>query len=363
MNALRHCALALLPAAGCAWEVPLDTEPDAIGNVIRGELVTTSARAPADTMVLLFAADDPPPPDGLGSPVNFATVPASAFTDVDEGTRSAPFTLTGVPDGEWTISALMDVDGDFHPLLTSNAGATCGDRAGAYLSDLSEGEIGSIAVSGGEIVEGVPVMVGTEVPYERPAFRFAANEVDQTAATTRFSIESTGVYSELVELTGPFDAGDPDTCDTMFLAWAVDDDGDGAPDPHPSYPTTEGAYHIWPRVLYQYLPADEGELEEGEAYVGEAILDPTPVATGDWPVGTPVPTTELDAIFVPAVQHILPDGSAEIVQAPDLPQGAWAVTVISLTGQTWTVPNETALAASTDASFQPVTQASALLVE
>ena len=40
---------------------------------------------------------------------------------------------------------------------------------------------------------------------------------------------------------------------------------------------------------------------------------------------------------------VWPDGTEEIVQDPTaIPKGAWAVSVISFTGQTWTVPHELA---------------------
>jgi len=347
--------------AGCAWEVPQDTDAPALLNEISGQIIVTGVDSPADTMVLLFAADDPPPPDGTGSPVGFATVPASSFTQTDRGMRSAPFSLTDVPDGFWLITALMDMDGDFQPLLTSNAGATCGDYLGAYLDDLETQEIGYVGASGGEKIGDVPVIVASEEPIERPAFQFASNQVDRASSETQtFTLQSTGVYSELVELTGPFDG--TDACDTMFYVWVKDDDGDGVPDDNLTYPG-QGAYDIWPRVYLQFMGSSETQLDEGEQYVGEAIVYPDFMAEPDFVLGVPTPRTHLTLIFVPAAQHYLPDGTVETVQGGDVPAGPWSVTVVNVTGQTWTLPNETAAYASTDASFQPVTQAGYLLVE
>jgi hypothetical protein len=73
---------------------------------------------------------------------------------------------------------------------------------------------------------------------------------------------------------------------------------------------------------------------------------PAPVLTGQVPLGVPTPLTRYELIWVPAAQHVLPDGSVEVVTAPDLPAGAWALSVVSFTGQTWTVPNELATEAA-----------------
>jgi len=50
---------------------------------------------------------------------------------------------------------------------------------------------------------------------------------------------------------------------------------------------------------------------------------------------------------------------------PDqIPRGAWSITAISETGQTWTVPNELVQSVSTDElSFQPHTQYTWLRVQ
>jgi hypothetical protein len=317
---------------------------------------------PADTFVLLYDVTDPPPPEGTGSPVNLVGIPAGDFSGGD-GVLSAPFALTGVRDGSWLISALVDTDEDFHPLLTSNGGATCGDWGGAYLSDLSTFELGTVTVEGGERVEGLTVVVGSAVPYERPAFDLTVDVVSRDSEEMQaFVLTTTGVYSELVELTGPWDG--TDSCDTVFLVHVVDDDCDGLPDPHPSEElAAAGFYETWPRIYLSFQGSDSVPLEEGESYVTEAPVYPDFLATGEVSVGVPTPRTELTAVFVGAALHTRADGTTEVVSGADLPGGEWEVSAISLTGQTWTVPNETAAYPTTDASFDPGGQGEGLWIE
>lgn len=327
-------------------------------NVLGGELVVSGATEFGDAYIFLFDAADPPPPSGTGSPLNFTTVPAQELAE--GGMAAASYLLPGVPDGSYLLTALMDVDGDFQPLLSSNAGATCGDWAGGYLSDLATSTFGVVTVSGGELRDDLTVLIGAEMTTERPAFTLPSATVDRAGAVGQpFSLQSSAIFSALVSLTGPFDG--TDLCDTAFLVLVEDANGDSVPDPHPNADyAAAGAYNIWPRVYYRMVAeSDAGE----ESWVGEAIIYPDFLATGAVALNTPTPLTSLTALFVPSVLHTSPDGQTEVVSGTDMPAGSWAVTVVSVTGQTWTVPNETAAAASISTSFDPATQGVGLLVE
>ncbi len=350
----------LISLLGCAWTTPEDPTAADVLNVIAGEVVVTGAPDVAPTYVLLFDAADPPPPVGTGSPLTFSSVPAEAYTGDGVGVQAAPYSTSRVPDGTWLLTALLDSDGDFQPLLSSNAGATCGDWVGAHLADLATGEIGTVEVSGGVLRDDVTVVVGSEMTTERPAFTLQTARVSQTTTTTQFiSLTSTGIYSSIVELTGPFDGTDP--CDTMFLFYAPDANLDGQPDPHPNPAlAAAGALDVWPRVYLQYLGED---VEPGESWAAEAVVYPAPLLSGAVALGVPTPVTSLDAVWIPAAVHTLADGTETTVPAPGLPAGAWSVTVVSITGQTWTLPNEVAAFPSADAAFDPSTQGAALLIE
>lgn len=351
----------MLLLLSCAYEVPLDPDQAALGNTIAGTVIADTEGA--DTFVLLFAADDPPPPAGTGSPLTFASIPGDRYTGEGAGLQEAPFAVTGVPDGDWLLTALLDADGDFQPFLSSNAGATCGDWVGAHVTDLTTGDFSPVSVAGGEVLDDVPILVAREMTTERPAFVFAENIVTQTSPDTQtFTLASAPIHSSLVELTGPFDG--TDACDTMFLVYVPDENADGAPDPHPeeSY-AAQGLPLIWPRVYVQYL----GEMEEGESWASEAVIYPDFLATGEVAVGVPTPRTQISVIFVPAALHTLADGTQEVVTAPNLPTGAWSVTVVSFTGQTWALPNEVAAfpAASSveGADFDPALQGATIQLE
>lgn len=350
--------LPLLLFSACAWDPPLDPEAPAVRNVLSGEVLVTGTDTVAPTFVLLFDAAAPPPPEGTGSPLTFAAVPAEAYTGGGAGVQAGRFALTGVPDGTWLLTALMDMDGDFQPLLSSHAGATCGDWVGAHLADLSTGEPAPVTVGGGVELDDVVVTVGVEMTTERPAFALTAPSLVQTSTDPQlFRVDSIGVASSVLTLAAP----GTDPCGTSFLFYAPDADGDGAPDPHPEPAfAAAGLYDLWPKVYLRYLGA---ELEPGESWTAEAVVYPGPLLDGTAPVGVPTPVTALDVVWVPAARHTFPDGSAATVAAPNLPGGAWSVTVVSLTGQTWTVPNELASFPAADASFDPSTQAATLLVE
>lgn len=350
-------ALLLLALGGCVPDPTLDPEAPDVLNAFRGTVAVNGADTLGTVLILLYDPADPPPPTGTGSPLTFATVPADAFTGAAAGMQSAPWSLTGVPDGTWLVTALMDVDGDFQPFLGSNSGATCGDWLGAHVGDLNDGNVAPITVSGGLLVDDVTVVIGTEMTTERPAFTLQTASVSQTSADMQVvTLQSTGIHSELVEL------GDPGTdCGVYFPFYAPDSNGDGQLDPHPTPALAQaGLFDVWPKVYLQYAGDD---LEAGESWATEAPLYPTPILTGAATVGVPAAATSVDAVFVPAAVHTLPDGTEETVYAPDLPAGPWSVTVISFTGQTWTVPNEVAAFGATVDGFDPLGQAATLTIE
>jgi hypothetical protein len=348
----------LMLLAGCPWSVPADPDAPDVLNVVSGEVVVTGADAAAPTYVLVFDAEDPPPPAGTGSPLTFASVPADAFTGPDAGVQAAPYAVTRIPDGDWLLTALLDADGDFQPLLSTNAGATCGDWIGGHLADLASDTLAPVHVEGGVALDDVTLVVGAELTTERPAFTLETPSVSQLEPGTQLvSLASTGIHSALVDFADPGSGA----CATSFLFYAPDADADGQPDPHPNPAlAAAGAYDVWPRVYLQYLGED---VAPGESWSAEMVVYPGPLLSGEIALGVPTPVTTLDLVWVPAAIHTDPDGVETIVTAPSLPTGAWSVTVVSITGQTWTVPNEVAAFPSTSPDFDPSTQGAALLVE
>lgn len=375
----------LSPLSACDWQAPVVGDEEVL-NVIQGEVVVNATTVDGPVIVLLYDAADPPPPEGTGRPVTLATIAPGEFVG-GGGVQSAPFSITEVPDGTYIVSALLDVDADFHPLIGATAGATCGDWLGAYPSDLVEGEIGVVSLEGGALVEGVTVVVASEMPLERPAFVFTDNIIDRAEAAPTVTIAATDVAAQstledgslwdVLTLTGPLDleavltgAEAYNPCDVQFPLYIPDDDGAGDGNPHPnaSY-AAMGLIELWPRFYLQYLGSD---LEEGESYATEAVwalpaLDASlflgAFMTGDLAFETVIPTTELDLYVPAAAQHTLPDGSVETVLGANMPAGAWSLTVVSFTGQTWTLPNDLAGFASGSATYAPGQQGAGVVVE
>ncbi len=355
--------LALLLFA-CAYEVPLDPDAPQVTNVLSGTVVVNGADRVGDTVILLYTADNPPPPTGTGRPVSFATVPASAYQTAAGGVPSAPWALTEVPDGDWLVTALMDLDGNFQPLITATAGSTCGDWLGAYFSNILTSEYATVPVSGGVHLDGLTVAVGREIPTQRPAWRFAAAAEGATIgpeAFNQFQLVSTAVHAEIGELAEPYDLDGPydgsADCQTAFWTYTTDADGDGLSDPHPNENfAAQGLKDYWPRIYLRYL-ADPN-------YVSEAAPLTGALGFGFPPVNTPTPATTLDVVFLGKAIHIEEDGSQTLIEEPELiPKGDWSVTVVQYTGQTWTIPNELSAYPSTDDAFDPAFQAGVLTIE
>ena len=369
--------------AACGYEAPVDPGADPVLNGVSGTLVLGVDAPPDDVLVFLYDVADPPPPVGLGRPVTFGTVPASHFSDDGAGMRSAPFALTEVPDGTYLVTAVMDVDDDFFPLLTSNAGGTCGDWRGAHLTDLVTQEFAPVALSRGSQTDGITVLLAAQYTTERPAFVYSDNAVElgflleSTLDPSRlpdldFDLQSAGIDSDLIEIAGPDEA--TAECVTGFMV-VVEGDEAGNPAPHWVYGEVEvpdgnaaaaylkaNAFAVWPRVIATYTGVGDVALEPGELYVSEAAHDPDTVR-GVWPVNTPIVVSSLNMTFVPGVQHILPDGTVEVLlDAAAVPTGEWALTVIAPSGQTWTLPNEVAEYPAASPEFDPQPQGATLQV-
>ncbi len=359
----------LLSIAACAWEAPLDPDAEAPRNQIAGAVVVDGL-APEElgpAIVLVYDAADPGPPFGTGAPVTFATVPPDAFTGDGAGVQSASYTVGDLEDGTWLVTALIDRDGDFQPLLTATAGASCGDWIGGHIADIASGTLAPVTIAGGERKDDVTVAVAVEIPLARPAFAPSVTTLsrdDAAAAPTVpqvVGLVSTGVHSSVLEIADP---GAP--CGAIFPVLAVDADADGVVDPHPDVP---GAYDVWPRVYLSYLgvPQADGSLADapvdGESWGSVLVPDPTAALTGELPLNQIVPNAALTTFWAPFAVHTLPDGTEEVVTDPTaLPAGAWGITVVSSTGQTWTVPNELYALPTVD-GWDASSQASVIVVQ
>lgn len=363
MRLLTVSSLALL--ASCGYQAPLNPNAPEFSNVITGSVVASDIEQTQPVIVYLAAADNPMPPLGRGRPLNFTTVPGRTFTENTQGVREADYTITGVPDGSYYLTAMMDLDRNFHYAAGTLAGATCGDVTGAYLDSLVNRLPTPLTVSGGELYEGTTVVLGSVSTSERPAFtvREGADTVQAggTPFSRVFSLDNVPIeaqYGEDISLSfsGPWNSADPKNCDTSMIFHVRDLDGDQQADPHPDYPPEFGLFDVWPRVYLQWLGEpidtdgdnindsfDRGDVEPGVEWVSEAVwLDSVfqgPAFTDN--IGVPFRAPSGDFAFADIAQRVNLDGTADTIDDPTLiPGGAWAITVILDSGQTWTVPNE-----------------------
>lgn len=328
--------MALLSLWACVSEVPEESGGASPTSVISGEVVFAGAAVSGPVAVLITDASNPPPPDGTGPPYDFTMVPEDAFTGADAGIQGAPYAITGVPDGSWIVNALMDADHDFQPVLTATAGATCGDWVGTHLADLVSLESAPVSVSDGQLLDDVSVLIAVEMTVERPSFTIDDVTLDQTAVGSMITATSTPIHSPVLEFPGPFDG--TDTCDSSFWFYAEDLDANGEADPHwNSVLAAAGVKAIWPRMYLRYMGE---ELEEGEVWGTELGVYPTQLLEGSAAPGVIAPTTAMTGVYYGAALHVLPDGTEEYAFPGDIPTGNWMMTLVSFTGQTWTVPNE-----------------------
>lgn len=383
-----------------ACEVPVDPEAPPVGNVISGTVTLTTGGAPSTTVVSARRPSSPSIFQG-GELPRFATIPEAEFDSEAVGPVSSSFSLTRVPDGDWSLSALVDVDGNFSPFDPVAADATCGDLIGHYVDSVS-GEAASVRVAGGQHQTGVAVIVSETFLTQRPVFSLLEPLVSLGGATggplPRFRVQAdelcvqfsdrrpgsdvnrfgfevdlqsrcTPDPSEICSATTPQCTCDLSTmslCDTAVWMELRDEDGDGVVDPHPDPPARADMeiVDIWPRVALVHIPASEdgarGELWTAQAHPMAAEISASATALGIpageaaasfGPVGTPFPVAELSLTIDPVFRRFHAGGTAgvdeekgpfDVVEAPsnEIPAGPWSVTLTSRNGQFWTVPND-----------------------
>lgn len=319
---LRPCSTSVAFLALVAACSPTIDEYEPHTGLVRGTLVYPAGTARGNAIVLLFRADDPPPPEGSGRPINFVVVPErSLFRGAPAGEAhdfTLPFTLPTVPAGAYQLRAFLDADGDFNPIYDLLAQPSAGDVAGGFV-DLSTGRLRTLEVQNDQVVDGfVVVSLGLELPVERPAFawRSEARIESPLLAPVAAVIEAHAIEGTEVRF-------DPER--TRFLIDYVDADFDDTPD------DANGDHlpDVYPRVLLR-------RVEEPNVVV--------PVVTNPLPfldrldARERVLTDLLELIIPPIAVRLELDGSRTAL--PSIPLGLYETIVIASTGQTWQIPNE-----------------------
>jgi hypothetical protein len=363
--------IALLPVlVACEHTPPLEPLDTAAATaVIAGSVVVVGPERPADTYVLLYDVNNPGMPLGMGSPVNFDAIPADKFEQDGLGSWSAPYAMSGVPAGSYYISGLHDTDFDFSPFIDTNMGTTCGDWGGAHVGvvpqDDGSTEFDTVifSIEEGELLDGVPVAIQVPIPVERPAFHILDDGgLPATAPVSvphdgTVTLASTAVGTEHIELQPVQDLDAKIPCAVSFPFYpqvSYDDAGE---------PIIEG--FDTPIVVFTELapPADRAPMQIG----GFVAYDITTL--GVQLLVAPEFLAEMTEIEVSISQgdrywnafSSSPGGDGDVA---DLPAGPWAVTVINVAGQPWTVPNEFGSAESSPRfGFMPATQVASVMFQ
>lgn len=325
--AWRATCAACLALAACEDPETVSSIPalaTVTGTVIVQRPLTSEGCVSADAvgpiMLFLFSADDPPPPAGSGRPVSFELVPRQAFLLEDGsvpqgGLLRADYTFSNVPVGDYLVSGFMDADDDFNPLLDELAQATAGDIVGGFVDEGANLRV--LSVTEPRVYEQVVVTLGRSLPVERPVFTpgplVPADDGALDLRLTARSLPALGM--------------DP-ACSVFLVApSALDADG------RPFDADGDGQLEVYPQVVLTKL---EPEPDGGQVIVRAAVRTATIAAQlPSAPGGVPAP--QLD-VRVPRISILLRPGEPPTAQ-PGLPPGAYAVSVVSVTGQTWTVPN------------------------
>ncbi|NVJ25512.1 MULTISPECIES: hypothetical protein [Myxococcus] len=377
---------ASLLVAGCESPTVVPTA-DGRQNIhsarIEGNLVVQS-RSRGNAVVFIYDASRPPPPQGTGRPIAFTVVPAEQLFGPALGTDApgpftAPFALSLVAAGKYTLRGFIDVDScrtgvvpchfsDFNPWYGVTSEPNAGDVGGAAV-DPTNGVPLTLEVT--KDAEGNPLpltnvtvsfsQATAQVPVDRPAFQVTVLNGDHTLPP--------GSPTKLLRLTPQsIEGGAVEQRSKAFLVSYVDANRDGVPDDA----NGDGAADLWPRVVVRKLADAPGLLEDNDLD-RNGILDeggtdyPHADGTRDGkpdlvvlaaglstdalfaaltdengaPRMTPVPVTEL-VVGVQAAALDASDPTKPPARLETLPRGRYSVVLIQSTGQTWRVPNELA---------------------
>jgi hypothetical protein len=312
----------LSQGTGCSSPGVQEYEPRT--GIITGTVFYPGGTARGNVVVVLFRADNPPPPQGSGSPVNLIIVPESAiFRGVPAGATgdfAASYTMPSVAAGTYQLRAFLDADGDFNPAYPLLAQPSAGDVGGGHV-DLDTFAFLPVEVVVDRVTPQVTVTLGLDYPVERPAFEITSTASISVplAAPGRLTLKSRAIRR------GPLQM---DPRRTAFLVQYADLNGDGEID------DANGDHlpDLFPRVILRRVNTDA----TAPTILVPGIIDPFPFRDTLAAAGAAV-TTELNVIIPPVAVERSATGDRIL---PEIPPGDYDTILVSGTGQTWQVPNE-----------------------
>lgn len=297
------------------------------GRIAGLVLLASPASEDYSVIVQAFRVDAPPPPRGDGVPVATTVVAADRFTD-----GQAPYVLTGLATGRYTVRAFVDLDGDFVPWFAPTRQPTAGDLAGGALV-VGQDRLRVVeVVATGPLVDDVDVgfLEAAVLATDAPSFFLPPGlQLDRSVGSVDVVLSAFSATSDVLSIDGVFVVNWVDLDED---GQADDLDGDGAPD---VYPVVEA--HELDDSLLRRRP--NGVRLRGMVDPGQFAGLGFPAADGT-DFGSPVSTDRVTVTFSAMGE----DGDGQPVAAP---AGRYAVTVVGVDGQTWTSPNVLYRAAGT----------------
>jgi hypothetical protein len=312
-------AAALAPTANAGQGTVIDVpDPGATAPASLGGAVTYSAARPMTIVVTAFSTAAPPPPAGNGEPAGSIVVPP-AFQGQAGGNWVAPFKIDRLAAGDYLVAVFADADGDFSPYYRIRANPTAGDVVGGVLSAACASPLPLKPVTAPNPIPLLATLCGP-MPSERPQFG-----VTGASGLSRGSV-SPGSTVDLV-LAG------------KAFKNAVVQGGST-----PGFLVQAG----FPKLVLRQLDDQDptGLSWASHKIVILATLDPATPAGPAASLTFKVPRGAVD---------LTNPGSPQPV---DPPLGKYAMTLVSITGQSWTVPNELGPALYPPASYAVLTQQS-----
>ncbi|MBI5544777.1 MAG: hypothetical protein HY901_12875 [Deltaproteobacteria bacterium] len=367
MRRLGVLLLLLLGAPDC-FSPPVGPADDQIGAPPKASIsgqVFFTGQARGEVIVLMYSADDPPPPFGHGSPRSLAVVPRTRLFPSDgEGPFSAPFTFNLVPAGTYLLSALLDRDecavggvggcrkSDLIPWFFATNEPNAGDIPGGHV-DLDSGSFLPITIASpaGAVsatpVEGVAVTLDERLAYptDRPAFVVRGYSDSENLPTAK-APGGMALGDQMLALTlesAPLFSGAIDQRRSGFLVRYADEDHDGKPDDSDA----NGLPDLWPKIYVQKLaPAlPEGLLSTEPVLLAAGLGPDAPYAELAGPDGAPdmEKTVQVQSLTLRVLPKALDVSNPPAVRPLEaVPAGRYGIIVQQYTGQTWRVPNESA---------------------
>jgi uncharacterized protein (DUF2141 family) len=314
-----------VPSQSLAFHVNLPANPLFAGG-ISGTLSVSGVSSFFGAYVFAYAAANPPPPLGTGTPVS-----ADFHAAPELASGSVSYSLPDLPAGSYLVTAVVDTRGDFatSPQLFAAApgeGMVLAQHAGPVTLTSAAPQATGVAIA---------ATAAGAVPA-RPSF--VALNADSSVATADVAVSFASHAAQRLSLKAQkiLDAGvvlKPEVGAPGFLVAyrgcdasgnPVDADGDGFPD-------------LFPRVLIVKLAGDPtGLVVDPSVTAIPAAVDPAQFAAalGACNLHNVVPATTLPVILLP----VAVEGAAQTQEL--VPSGRYGVILEQSTGQTWRLPNE-----------------------